>query len=267
MLLTFFVAARRSQMIYFVLAALALGFVKAEKSAVLELTGDAPTVHFGELGGSDVLTLVHSPAEDKLSCSGTFAASDVRIAGTSTTVADLIGEVASLRQEVGEVAALRQEIMTVRQFVGMVPTQPSFPPASLPPALPQRNLCWNTFFNNSAIDASDFGLSRCSQYGEAENATLSANGFRKGDVLRRGQWFYCSTRQVCLRFQGSDGNLCAFGTCHGCNGVYGSEVESTAYLQYLEDGRIVVFSTTLSAVPAQWYTTSSTLLPYAETLN
>ena len=51
--------ARRLQMIYFVLVALALGFVRAEKSAVLELTGDAPTVHFGELGGSNTLTLVH----------------------------------------------------------------------------------------------------------------------------------------------------------------------------------------------------------------
>mmetsp|Transcript_14861 Transcript_14861/g.29886 ORF Transcript_14861/g.29886 Transcript_14861/m.29886 type:complete len:84 (+) Transcript_14861:103-354(+) len=83
-------------MIYFVLVALVLGFVKAEKSAVLELTGDAPTVHFGELGGSDVLTLTHSPTEEKLTCSGTFEASDVRVAGTSTTVADLIGEIAAL---------------------------------------------------------------------------------------------------------------------------------------------------------------------------
>ena len=33
----------------------------------------------------------------KLTCSGVFEATDVRIAGTSTTVADLIGEVASLR--------------------------------------------------------------------------------------------------------------------------------------------------------------------------
>ncbi len=54
-------------MLYFVLVALALGFVKAEKSAILELTGDAPTVHFGELGGSDVLTLTHSPT-DRLYC-------------------------------------------------------------------------------------------------------------------------------------------------------------------------------------------------------
>ena len=90
-------------MIYFLLVALALGFVRAEKSAILELTGDAPTVHFGKLGGSDVLTLVHSPAEEKLTCSGTLEATDVRIAGTSTTVADLIGEVATLRQEMAAV--------------------------------------------------------------------------------------------------------------------------------------------------------------------
>lgn len=87
-------------MIYFVLAALALGFVKAEKGAVLELTGDAPTVHFGELGGSNVLTLVHSPAEEKLTCSGILEASDVRINGTSTTVADLISRVATFQEQI-----------------------------------------------------------------------------------------------------------------------------------------------------------------------
>ena len=87
-------------MIYFVLAALALGFVQAERSAVLELTGDAPKVHFGELGGSEVLTLIHSPAEEKLTCSGTFEASDVRIAGTSTTVAAMMAEVFALRHAV-----------------------------------------------------------------------------------------------------------------------------------------------------------------------
>lgn len=110
----------------FVLVALALGFVRGEKSAILELTGDAPTLQFGELGGSDVLTLVHSPAEDKLRCSGTLEASDVRIAGTSTTVADLIGDV----------AALRQEMAAVKAFVGMMPppaTPPSTPLPSTPP--------------------------------------------------------------------------------------------------------------------------------------
>ena len=50
---------------------------------ILELTCDAPTVHFGELGWSDVLTLDHRPTEEKLTCSGTFATSDVRIAGTT----------------------------------------------------------------------------------------------------------------------------------------------------------------------------------------
>ena len=126
------------QMIYFVLVALALGFVKAEKSAVLELNGDAPTVHFGELGGSDTLTLIHSPGEDKLTCSGTIEASDVRIAGTSTTVAQMITEFAQMKEEMA----------AVKNFVGMTP--PSTPPLSTPqathrlsPGVAWRSLTWH----------------------------------------------------------------------------------------------------------------------------
>ena len=37
--------------------------------------------------------------KSRLTCSGEFEATDVRIAGTSTTVADLIGEVAALRSQ------------------------------------------------------------------------------------------------------------------------------------------------------------------------
>ena len=79
-------------MIYSVLGALALGFVRAEKSAVLELNGDAPTVHFGELGGSDTLTLVHNPSKGQLTCSGQMEASDFLIEGTSTTVAQMMAQ-------------------------------------------------------------------------------------------------------------------------------------------------------------------------------
>ena len=85
------------QMIYVVVLASVLA---VQNGAVLQMTGDAPTVHFGELGGSETLTLIHSPTEDKLTSSGTLEATDVRIAGTTTTVADLIGEVATLRQEI-----------------------------------------------------------------------------------------------------------------------------------------------------------------------
>ena len=94
-----FVSSRHSQMIYF----LAVASVLAQKGAVLELTGDAPTIHFGELGGADVLTLVHNSTEDELVCSGKIRASDVVIESTSTTVADLIGEVATLRQDMAAV--------------------------------------------------------------------------------------------------------------------------------------------------------------------
>ena len=108
-------------MIYFFFVALALGFVKAEKSATLELTGHAPTVHFGKLGGSDVLTLTHSPAEETLICSGTFEASDVRIAGTLTTVADLISKVGSLESDVAALQARFAEVAELRQLMQAPP--------------------------------------------------------------------------------------------------------------------------------------------------
>ena len=92
-----------------------------QDGAVIELTGQMPSVVYGPLDASDSLTLIRNVSEDKLVCSGEFEAADVRIAGTSTTVADLIGEV----------AALRQDMTTVKQFLGMVPQPP--PPPSQPP--------------------------------------------------------------------------------------------------------------------------------------
>ena len=121
------------QMIYFVLVALALGIVKAQNGAVLEMTGDAAKIEFG-----GALTLIHNTTEDQLTCSGKIQASDVLIEGTSTTVADLIGEVATLRQEMAAVKA----------FVGMMPP-PASPPASPPsPPLPLcEDICsaWNGY--------------------------------------------------------------------------------------------------------------------------
>ena len=92
----------------------------AQNGAVIELTGDAPTVHFGELGGSNTLTLVHNSTDDELVCSGKIRASDVLIEGTSTTVAQMMTRL----------VLLEQEMAAMKQFVGMMP-----PPAS-PPALP-----------------------------------------------------------------------------------------------------------------------------------
>ena len=87
-----FVAARRSQMIYLVFVTSVLA---VQNGAVLEMTGDAAKIEFG-----GALTLIHNTAEDQLTCSGKTQASDVLIEGTSTTVADLIGEVAALRKNV-----------------------------------------------------------------------------------------------------------------------------------------------------------------------
>ena len=100
-------------MIYFLLVASVLA---VQNGAVLEMTGDAPTVHFGELGGSDVLTLIHNATEDELVCSGKIRASDVLIEGTSTTVADLISKVGSLEHDV---AVLKES--TSVESAGMYP--------------------------------------------------------------------------------------------------------------------------------------------------
>jgi len=106
-------------MIYFVFVASVL---VAQNGAVIELTGQTPRVIYGQLDSPDALTLTRKISEDKLVCSGEFEAADLRIAGSTTTVADLIGEVATLRQEMA----------AVKQFVGMMP-----PPASPPlPAAP-----------------------------------------------------------------------------------------------------------------------------------
>jgi len=97
-----------------------------QNGAVLEMTGDAAKIEFG-----GALTLIHNNTEDQLTCSGKIQASDVLIEGTSTTVADLIGEVATLRQEMAAVKA----------FVGMMPppvvsSPVSPPPPAVPPSLP-----------------------------------------------------------------------------------------------------------------------------------
>ena len=84
------------------------------------IMGNTPTIDFVDDGTK--LTLIHNATEDELVCSGKIRATDVLIEGTSTTVADLIGEV----------AALRQDMAAVKQFVGMMP--PALPP---PPPLGQ----------------------------------------------------------------------------------------------------------------------------------
>lgn len=113
-----FVATRRSQMIYLCLVASVLGQT-FPNGAVIELTGQTPTLIYGQLDASDSLTLTRNASDEKLVCSGEFEAADLRITGTSTTVADLIQEV----------AALRQDMAAVKAFVGMI-MPPSSPPSS-----------------------------------------------------------------------------------------------------------------------------------------
>ena len=94
----------RSQMIYFVLAVSVMGQT-VQNGALLELTGEAAKVEFGR-----ALTLIHNSMEDELVCSGKLRASDVVIEGTTTTVADLIEEVAKIKED----------MTAVKQFVGMM---------------------------------------------------------------------------------------------------------------------------------------------------
>ena len=108
----------------------------APNGAVIELTGQSPRVIYGQLDASDSLTLTRNASEDKLVCSGEFEAADLRIAGTSTTVADLIGHVADLRRD----------LAAVKQFVGMMP------PASPPPQVSVAK--WSTPINTLGIGIS-----------------------------------------------------------------------------------------------------------------
>lgn len=109
-----------------------------QKGALLQLTGEAAKVEFG-----GALTLIHNSTEDKLVCSGKIQASDVVIEGTETTVADLIGEVATLREDMA----------AVKQFVGMMP-----PPASPPPAVPPPSLPPSPPIFNSSLAMGDFTI-------------------------------------------------------------------------------------------------------------
>ena len=98
----------------------------SKNGAVLELTGQNPSVVYGPLHASDSLTSTRNASEDKLVCSGEFEAADLRIAGTSTTVADLIGEVATLKAQMAYV--LRS----------ITPPPASPPPPSSPPSVPPQ---------------------------------------------------------------------------------------------------------------------------------
>jgi len=77
---------------------------RAENGAELELSGQTPRIIYGQLDAPNSLTLTRNASEDKLVCSGEFEAADLRIVGTSTTVADLIREVAFLSSRVSQLS-------------------------------------------------------------------------------------------------------------------------------------------------------------------
>lgn len=108
-------------MIYFALAVSVLGQA-VQNGAVLELTGEAAKVEFG-----GALTLIHNSTEDELVCSGKIRASDVVIKGTTTTVAQMLAEHATMKDD----------IAALKQFVGMLPP----PPPPLPPTFSYVGSC------------------------------------------------------------------------------------------------------------------------------
>lgn len=66
---------------------------------VFEISGQQAVLQFGR--PQDSVTLVRNEGSNTLTCSGTIEAADVRIAGTTTTVADLVKTVKSLKARAG----------------------------------------------------------------------------------------------------------------------------------------------------------------------
>ena len=94
-------------------------------------------VRFGDDG---MLVLFRNASEDVLHCTGTIEAANVRIAGTTTTVADVIRQLATLQSD----------MESVKQHLGMLP------PTSPPPPTPvckgvygRATLGWNYGIGNS----------------------------------------------------------------------------------------------------------------------
>lgn len=109
---------------------------EATSGAVLELTGDEPTVRFG-----GDLTLVHDASNNKLSCSGALEAADLRIAGSSVSVAQMMTRLASLEslqsQMVTRLSSLEARVATLEA------SPPSLPPSSPPQSSPCDRQEWN----------------------------------------------------------------------------------------------------------------------------
>ena len=147
----------------------------------MELTGQTPKLVYGRVDTSDALSLTRHGSEDKLVCSGEFEAADLRIAGTSTTVGDLIGEV----------AALRSELLLVKSFVFATPSigNPGFENTTLDGAIyraeagcPNALGGWCTTSNHTYRPAVQSNADYSSFIGSA----LAPRGGSKGMILTTG---------------------------------------------------------------------------------
>jgi len=101
-------------MIHFILVASVLG----QDPTRFQIAGTQSVIQFGSQ--DDSVTLIRNATEDELVCSGKFKATDVLIEGTTTTVAQMMAEHATMKDD----------IAALKRFVGMMP--PSSPPPSFP---------------------------------------------------------------------------------------------------------------------------------------
>ena len=124
-------------------------------------------LHFGKSDERPV-TLQRMQSSDVLNCSGSIEADNFYIAGTTTTVADLISEVATLKEEMA----------AMKQFVGMLP--PAAPPP--PPPLPAYIKVGMGVCMSSQVRSRDSPYE--SSYGPTCDYSLASN-----DVTARNAWF------------------------------------------------------------------------------
>ena len=88
---------------------------------IIELKGNTPRFIFGQQ--ETQLTLLYNTSEsEKLTCSGEIEAKDLRIAGTTTTMSDLVAEVEELRSDKAannaKIAKLEADMQLMFKTVG-----------------------------------------------------------------------------------------------------------------------------------------------------
>jgi len=121
--------SRRSQMIYFVFAVSVLA-QSVQNGALLNLSGEAAKVEFG---GS--LSLIHNSTEDELVCSGKIRASDVIIEGMNISVAEMMTEFVTMKEQVAKMFHTLTELTNSPISDETISPPPALPPTPLQPEI------------------------------------------------------------------------------------------------------------------------------------